>query len=261
MQDINLLLFNDQDIKDLDDLECRFMDAFSDFSQEFLWKFEGISLVCLKLEKARAISLVKKIWAQYSFIFYKTLTSGTKREAISVLYSLIQMASLSSVIANDLILNFNFNLKLKTPWTVSRTKCSQMIYDYESYIKDYDTRSLFILFLSTLVRKSEVFARTRFLQSGLLGQVFPGLEKDTEYIQNIFLETLAKYIVDPDGVPRNLKISILSTRNLEKIALLRNSLWFLKHVCTRPGQGVCYKDMGWYPPEKENVILVCNELG
>ena len=253
MEEINQSLFNGDEIKDL---ETVFMDAFADFSQEFLWKFEGISLTCLKLDRSRAIKIVKRIWAEYAFIFYKTMTSGTKRQSISVLYSLIQMANLSSVMANDLILNFNFNLNLKTSWTISRSKCSQMIYPFESYIKEYDTRSLFILFLCTLLRKSEVVARIKFLGMGssILNQVFPGLDKDSQSLQSIFLETLSKYVLDPDQIPRKSKLLILNGRNLDKIAGLRNSLDFLRNACTVPGRGICYQDLGWYPPDKENVF-------
>jgi hypothetical protein len=260
MQDLNLQLFNDQ-IKSIEELERQFMDAFADFNQEFLWKFEGISLICLKLERAKAISIVKNIWSQYSFMFYKTLTSGTKRESISVLYALIQMGNLSAVIANNLIQNFNFNLKLKTSWTISRKKCTQLHFPYEEYIKEYDTRSLFILFVCTLLRKSEVQARQKFVSQAkaVIAQVFPGLEKDTEYIQQTFLETLKKYVIDPDAIPKNSKIAILQVKHLEKIAFLNKpfSFGFLKHVCTRPGHGVCYQDMGWYPPDKEKVL--CSE--
>ena len=252
MQEINLKLFNNDPIKDLD---IELMNAFADQTLDALWKFEGISLICLKLERSQAIVMVKKIWTDYSFLFYKTLTSGTKRQSISVLYALVQMANLSSVIANDLIQNFNFNLNLKNSWTVSRSKCSHMIYPYEEYIKDYDTRSLFILFVCTLLRKSEPQARLGFLESNLISQIFPGLIKDTEYVQRIFFETLKKYVVDPEIIPRNVKLGIISLKNLEKISMLKEQYEFLIYVCTRPGHGVCYKDLGWYPPEKTGVIL------
>jgi len=257
MQDLNLELFNDCIQENADEFESKFMDAFADFNQEFLWKFEGISLICLKLSRPKAIAIVKKIWSQYAFIFYKTLTSGTKRESMSVLYALIQMGNLSAVIANDLIQTFNFNLKLKTSWTISRKKCTLVNYPYEEYIKQYDTRSLFILFICTLLRKSEVQARQKFTSQakGIIGQVFSGLEKDTDYIQQVFLETLSKYVIDPEAIQKNTKISILSVRHLESIALLNKpiSFEFLTHVCTKPGHGICYQDRGWYPPDKEKV--------
>jgi len=63
------------------------------------------------------------------------------------------------------------------------------------------------------------------------------------------------YIVMDPALSRTSKLSLLSPIFLEKLADLYNRLDstteeivhnFLLQVCTKPGQGVCFQDAGWY---------------
>ncbi|EJD42488.1 hypothetical protein AURDEDRAFT_186058 [Auricularia subglabra TFB-10046 SS5] len=129
-----------------------------------------------------------------------------------------------------------------------------------------DIRTLYILFiLSFLAPGTPPAVKTAFLEEhrDAFWALFRGLHADPYSVARRVLEVCWEGVWLDSRVSRSLKVGCFTETTLGQIIKLYDAPadseeapadvahHFLLAVCTRPGMGVCFRDRGWYPREKD----------
>ncbi|KAH7927036.1 hypothetical protein BV22DRAFT_1103957 [Leucogyrophana mollusca] len=133
-----------------------------------------------------------------------------------------------------------------------------------------DIRTLYLLFiLSFIDEESPAAVKSTFLErhrDAFLG-IFKGLVQDSYPVVRRVLEVCWAGLWSDPKIKRTTKINLFSEATITHLAKLYDRTvpesadgqyvpadlvhHFLLAICTRPGQGICFKDKGWYPRETD----------
>ncbi|KAI6003337.1 ribosome 60S biogenesis N-terminal-domain-containing protein [Pisolithus marmoratus] len=134
-----------------------------------------------------------------------------------------------------------------------------------------DIRTLYVLFiLSFMDRDASSSVKTTFLEQRreFFTGIFKGLNQDPYLVIQKVLQASWDGLWSDQKVKRTLKIGVFGEAALSHLVKLYDRAapekegelhvpadivhHFLLATCSRPGQGICFKDRGWYPRESED---------
>ncbi|KAI5997091.1 ribosome 60S biogenesis N-terminal-domain-containing protein [Pisolithus albus] len=141
-----------------------------------------------------------------------------------------------------------------------------------------DIRTLYILFILSFVdRDASSSVKTAFLEQRRESfvSIFKGLSQDPYPVIQRVLQVSWDGLWSDQKVKRTLKIGVFGEATLSHLVKLYDRAvpekegelhvpadivhHFLLAICCRPGQGICFKDRGWYPREAEGTVPVDEE--
>ncbi|KIO12008.1 hypothetical protein M404DRAFT_994067 [Pisolithus tinctorius Marx 270] len=136
-----------------------------------------------------------------------------------------------------------------------------------------DIRTLYILFILSFVdRDSPSSVKTAFLEQRreFFLSIFKGLNQDPYLVIQRVLQVSWDGLWSDQKVKRTLKIGVFGEATLSHLVKLYDRAvpekegeihipadvvhHFLLAICSRPGQGICFKDRGWYSREAEESV-------
>ncbi|THV01983.1 hypothetical protein K435DRAFT_717738 [Dendrothele bispora CBS 962.96] len=131
-----------------------------------------------------------------------------------------------------------------------------------------DIRTLYIFFLTSFIDSdASTQVKSTFLEQhrDAFLAVFKGLNQDPYPVVRKFLELCWSGLWSDLKVKRTMKIGLFNEITIGHLMKLYDRAdaededpehvpadlvhHFLLAICTRPGQGICFKDQGWYPPD------------
>ncbi|KAI7883289.1 hypothetical protein K492DRAFT_205560 [Lichtheimia hyalospora FSU 10163] len=190
------------------------------------------------------------------------LASGGIPLVMATFKLLEAMCSLGQSAASALFHNFNFQSEgfLRS----ARYRQKNKTKNPKRYL--YDLRTQYVRFVLAFFIHADAGIKRQILSiKNFVHAVFNSIDEDAyPLIQEIF-STVKQHLIDDTHVPRYNKTFFFSHQILEKIAKLYNrrepeiigedetgipadlAHEFLLSICTVPGEGICYKDYGWYP--------------
>ncbi|KAF5371676.1 hypothetical protein D9758_003519 [Tetrapyrgos nigripes] len=131
-----------------------------------------------------------------------------------------------------------------------------------------DIRTLYILFLLSFIDSdTSTQIKTTFLEQhrDALLAIFKGLHQDLYLVIRRVLEVFWSGLWGDAKVKRTVKIGLFGEVTIAHLLKLYTRSHpedgdpdhvpadlihhFFLAICTRPGQGICFRDRGWYPPE------------
>ncbi|KAI6044064.1 ribosome 60S biogenesis N-terminal-domain-containing protein [Pisolithus marmoratus] len=134
-----------------------------------------------------------------------------------------------------------------------------------------DIRTLYVLFILSFVdRDAPSSVKTTFLEQRreFFTGIFKGLNQDPYLVIQKVLQASWDGLWSDQKVKRTLKIGVFGEATLSHLVKLYDRAapekegelhvpadivhHFLLATCSRPGQGICFKDRGWYPRDAED---------
>ncbi|KAJ3412602.1 nucleolar pre-ribosomal-associated protein 1 [Chytridiales sp. JEL 0842] len=199
---------------------------------------------------------------------YRNLSSRKHTLMQSTLRLLVALATQSSSTTKELFDTFNFTLKALPTLLNIRKKAAS-----ESAVKSRrppseDIRTLYIRFLLAFIMFGDVTVRKAILETkGAVSGIFKGMWEDTYETVEFLFSVLRRKVVDDQTLSRTSKATFFNNYVLEQITKLYSRSdteiptnigpdgtstvadvvhTFLMHLCTKPGSGICYEDLGWF---------------
>ncbi|KAG6331073.1 hypothetical protein ID866_8017 [Astraeus odoratus] len=141
-----------------------------------------------------------------------------------------------------------------------------------------DIRTLYILFILSFIDKETPSpVKTAFLEQhrDAITSIFKGLNQDSYPVIERVLQVCWEGLWLDQRVKRTLKIGIFGESTIAHLIKLYDRSvpekegglcipadvvhHFLLAICSRPGQGICFKDRGWYPRETDETVALDEE--
>ncbi|KAI6110769.1 ribosome 60S biogenesis N-terminal-domain-containing protein [Pisolithus croceorrhizus] len=140
-----------------------------------------------------------------------------------------------------------------------------------------DIRTLYVLFILSFVDRDAPSVKTAFLEQRreFFVSIFKSLNQDPYLVVQRVLQASWDGLWSDQKVKRTLKIGVFGEATLSHLVKLYDRAvpekegglhvpadivhHFLLAICCRPGQGICFKDRGWYVREAEGSVPVDEE--
>lgn len=162
----------------------------------------------------------------------------------------------------------NFDFSFKDIGKGLEVKRSEVQLTYDPYRQT--TRTVFVRFILSFFQFGSTQMCSEMLNvKAFMSPLFKHLKNDAPPVIGDVLEILDKKVLQDKEIPRNVKTLVFNEWVLGNIGVLYSrdqvirdiagksqtvataAHEFLLAIATKPGQGVCFKDSGWYP---KNVI-------
>ncbi|KAJ3215965.1 nucleolar pre-ribosomal-associated protein 1 [Dinochytrium kinnereticum] len=225
-------------------------------------------IVCTKfLGGTRSIgtSVVRHVLRNHMKPLYRNLASRKYSLVKSTVQILKAMSTQGSSTTKELYETFNFSLKVMNDVLKMRKKGKNES-DSSEPVNDQETvRDIYIQYLLGFVSYGDVDIKKAILESrGTLGAIFKGIKEDSVSTIHLIFSVSRRKILDDISIPKATKVTFFNGFVLDQITRLFSrtepskvrgeefevsakdlAQSFLKDLCTKPGFGICFKDIGW----------------
>ncbi len=233
-----------------------------------------------RLVGARSVgtSLARCLIRDHLPTIYRYLNHGKQIVIQSALRLLVSLVMHGPSTTRELFDAFNFQLKPLAGFLRIRRKQSE-----PNGNSIQDIRTLYVKFLLGFLIRGDSNVKKSILETkNLLGFIVKDMKNDPFESVQFVLDTLQRVVIDDARLPRSTKVaffhiailqqllSIYSCDDLSNPRYVNSNIpsesiadithLFMKSMCMIPGQGICFRDSGWYPKSQDGSAQLNNPL-
>ncbi|KAJ3040726.1 nucleolar pre-ribosomal-associated protein 1 [Rhizophlyctis rosea] len=217
--------------------------------------------------RSSGTAIVRNIIRNHMKAIYRNLSSGKYTVIQSTLRLMVSIAGYTQSTTRELQETFNFTMKPLHKLLSVRKRANE---EKKSSRPTEDVRTLYIRFILAFLVRGDTGVKKAVLETkDFVSGIFKGMIEDFYETVDFILSTLRSRIIDDQYLGRSVKVSFFNNYVLEQLLRLyvRSDASrtgaasadgsstvadkiheFMLHLCTQPGIGLCFHDLGWYPP-------------